>query len=66
MAQLTFIHHAAHGTQSQEVGIGDEHSERLLDDMEASFPFVSMESSYPAWKNCSFFHYIIDWHISLT
>ena len=40
--QLNFMHCATHGTESQEVRIGDAGSECLLDDMEASFPYVFM------------------------
>ena len=47
--QLDFMYRAAHGTESQEAGIGDEHSERLLDDIEVSFPSVFMEPTYPVW-----------------
>ena len=37
MGQLSFKHCATHKTEFQEVGIGHEHSERVLDDMKASF-----------------------------
>ena len=45
--QLNFTNCAAHGTESQEVRIGGEHSEFLWDEMETSFSSVSMEPSYP-------------------
>ena len=51
MGQLSLTHHAAHGTESQEIGIGDMHSERFLDDMKATFPFVYLKLTYPIWEN---------------
>ena len=47
MGLLNSTLYSAHGTESQEVGIGNEHSKRLLDDMEASFASVFMEPTYP-------------------
>ena len=45
------MHAANHWTESQEIGIGDMHSERFLDDMKATFPFVYLKLTYPIWEN---------------
>ena len=49
--QLNYNHDAAHGTESQEVGIGNEHGMHLLDNMEASFISVFIKRTYPVWEN---------------
>ena len=56
MGQLNFIHCAANGTESQEVGLGDAYCEHLLDNKEASFPTVFIKPNKPIWED----------HISFT
>ena len=58
MGELNFMHCAAYVTESQEVRLGDVHSERLLDDMDATFPSIFMELTYCAGKPCFFYHTI--------
>ena len=48
---LSFTLHAAHTIESQEVGIGAAHSEHLFNDIEAIFPSIFMEVTYPIWEN---------------
>ena len=47
MGQVNFAYYAAHEIESQEVGIGDVHSEHLLNDIEAILPFVFIEPIHP-------------------
>ena len=51
MGQLNFVHCAAYMIESQEVGIRDEQCRHMLDYMEAFFPSVIMEPTYPVWEN---------------
>ena len=52
---LKLNYRAAHGAESQEVGIEDACKKRLLDDMDTTFPSVFMKPIYPVWKNPFFF-----------
>ena len=53
------MHHAAHGTESQEVRIGDAYIECFLDDMEEVFPSI-YKTNITCMKKLCFFYYTID------
>ena len=49
------MHCAVYGTEFKEVGIGDEYSKHLLDNMQISLPSVFMELTHTAWGSYSTF-----------